>query len=245
VPVHKRLQMFGQRGPGDGMREGAVRAGVFADLDSGDRGAFIRHLKPAVFARGRTIFSQGHTAGDVYLIDEGKVKLTRTSPEGRTRLIEVLGPGDVFGELAVVDGGPRSFTATTLAETHAAMISKTDLDALMTERPEVARRLLRLLAARLRRTNDLLSDQTHVDVAGRLAKQLLYLAQRFGTTEGTTLRVNHELTQTELAHLVGSTRESVNSALVDFTQRGWIRAAGKGIIICDSERLAHRANGAN
>jgi CRP/FNR family transcriptional regulator, cyclic AMP receptor protein len=225
------------------MRDGVVRTGVFADLDPGDRGAFIRHLKPTIFARGRTIFSQGHPAGDVYFIDEGKVKLTRTSPAGRTRLIEVLGPGDVFGELAVLDDGPRSFTAITLAETRAATMSRTDLDALMTERPEVARRLLRLLAARLRRTNDLLSDQTHVDVAGRLAKQLLYLAQRFGTTEGTTLRVNHELTQTELAHLVGSTRESVNSALVNFTQCGWIRVSGKGIVIYDPERLARRAHG--
>jgi len=105
-------------------------------------------------------------------------------------------------------------------------------------KPEIAGQLLRLLTRRLRRTNDLLCDQIDIDVAGRTAKQLLYLAQRFGIADGAALRVDHGLSQTELAQLIGSTRESVNTALVDFTERGWIRTTTRGVMIYDPQRLA-------
>ena len=102
-------------------------------------------------------------------------------------------------------------------------------------------RLLRVLARRLRRTNNNLADLIFTDVPGRVAKQLLQLAQRFGTQEGGALRVTHDLTQEEIAQLVGASRETVNKALADFAQRGWLRLEGKSVLIADSERLARRA----
>ena len=86
-----------------------------------------------------------------------------------------------------------------------------------------------------------LADLIFTDVPGRVAKQLLQLAQRFGTQEGGALRVTHDLTQEEIAHLVGASRETVNKALADFAQRGWIRLEGKSVLISDSERLVRRA----
>ena len=100
---------------------------------------------------------------------------------------------------------------------------------------------LRGLARRLRRTNNNLADLIFTDVPGRVAKQLLQLAQRFGTQEGGALRVTHDLTQEEIAQLVGASRETVNKALADFAHRGWIRLEGKSVLISDSERLARRA----
>ena len=108
-------------------------------------------------------------------------------------------------------------------------------------RPEIADRLLRVLARRLRRTNSNLTDLIFIDVPGRVAKKLLGLAQRFGTREGGAMRVTHDLTQEELAQLVGASRETVNKALSDFAQRGWIQMEGKSLLICDSEGLAMRA----
>jgi CRP/FNR family cyclic AMP-dependent transcriptional regulator len=95
------------------------------------------------------------------------------------------------------------------------------------DRPEIAEQLLRVLARRLRRTNNNLADLIFTDVPGRVAKQLLALAQRFGTQEDGTLRVTHDLTQEEIAQLVGASRETVNKALAEFAHRGWIRVDGK------------------
>jgi CRP-like cAMP-binding protein len=107
----------------------------------------------------------------------------------------------------------------------------------MVERPEITERLLRVLARRLRRTNDNVADLIFTDGPGRVAKQLLQLAQRFGAHEDGALRVNHDLTQKEIAQLVGASRETVNKALADFAHRGWITLEGKSVLISNCERL--------
>ena len=98
-----------------------------------------------------------------------------------------------------------------------------------------------MLARRLRRTNANLADLIFTDVPGRVAKTLLQLANRFGVQEGGALRVNHDLTQEEIAQLVGASRETVNKALATFAHRGWIRLEGKSVLIVDTEHLAKRA----
>jgi CRP-like cAMP-binding protein len=98
-----------------------------------------------------------------------------------------------------------------------------------------------VLARRLRRTNDALADLIFTDVPGRVAKALLELASRFGTPEGEGVRVHHDLTQEELAQLVGASRETVNKALADFASRGWMRVDSRAVTLLDRERLARRA----
>ena len=109
------------------------------------------------------------------------------------------------------------------------------------ERPEISDQLLRVLARRLRRTNNNLADLIFTDVPGRVAKALLQLAQRFGTQEGGNIRVTHDLTQEEIAQLVGASRETVNKALADFVHRGWIQLQGKSVVVLDEDRLRRRA----
>jgi CRP-like cAMP-binding protein len=128
-----------------------------------------------------------------------------------------------------------------LNDVRAAPLDGVLLRAWIADHPRVAERLLRVLARRLRRTDDSLCDLIFTDVSGRLAKQLLHLAQRFGVQEDGALRLTQDLTQEELAHLVGSSRETVNKALSDFSQRGWIRLDGKSMVITESEHLARRA----
>ena len=152
---------------------------------------------------------------------------------------------------AVANGLPAFSTVTGAidaaierSDVDAFGVARIDRDALrawIADRPEIAEQLLRVLARRLRRTNNNLADLIFTDVPGRVAKQLLQLAQRFGTQEGGALRVTHDLTQEEIAQLVGASRETVNKALADFAHRGWIRLEGKSVLISDSERLARRA----
>ena len=224
------------------MSEVLARAGIFQGVSPDAVAALVRELEPVTFRRGHVVFTEGEPGDTLYIITAGKVKIGRKSADGRDSLITLMGPSDMFGELAIFDPGPRTSTVTALTEVKAVVMSRSVLRSWITDRPEIAEQLLRVLARRLRRTNDNLSDLIFTDVPGRVAKQLLYLAQRFGSRDGNALRVDHELTQEEIAQLVGSSRETVNKALSDFTQRGWIRVQGRSILIDNAERLAKRAH---
>ena len=144
-------------------------------------------------------------------------------------------------ELSIFDPGPRTSAAVCVTEVTAASMNSDLLHRWIDDHPDISAQLLRMLARRLRRTNNSLADLIFTDVPGRVAKALLQLANRFGTQEGANLRVTHDLTQEEIAQLVGASRETVNKALAEFAHRGWIRLEGKSVVICDTERLARRA----
>ena len=120
-------------------------------------------------------------------------------------------------------------------------VGNDDLDQWLRGRPDVARHLLRALARRLRRTNEALADLVFSDVPGRVAKALLDLSERFGRPTDDGLRVAHDLTQEELAQLVGASRETVNKALADFASRGWLRLEARAVVLLDIDRLRKRA----
>lgn len=223
------------------MDEILARAGIFQGVEPSAIAALTKQLQPADFPRGHMVFSEGEPGDRLYIIIVGKVKIGRRSPDGRENLLTVMGPSDMFGELSIFDPGPRTSSATTITEVRAVSMDRDALRAWIADRPEIAEQLLRVLARRLRRTNNNLADLIFTDVPGRVAKQLLQLAQRFGTQEGDAMRVTHDLTQEEIAQLVGASRETVNKALADFAHRGWIRLEGKSVLISDSERLARRA----
>jgi CRP/FNR family transcriptional regulator, cyclic AMP receptor protein len=217
------------------------KAGLFQGVDPDDVEALGSQFEEFDAHRGTILFSEGEPGDCLYIVLSGKVKLGRRSSDGRENLVAVMGPADQFGELSLFDPGPRTSTAVAVTDARLARLPKQALQKWVQDRPEVATQLLRVIARRLRRTNTMLADLIFVDVPGRVAKQLLQLAQRFGSLEGGQLRVTHDLTQEELAQLVGASRETVNKALADFAQRGWLRLEGKSVVILDRERLARRA----
>jgi CRP-like cAMP-binding protein len=146
----------------------------------------------------------------------------------------------MFGELAVFDSGPRSSTATAVTEVRAMFAERAALRACIADHPEIAEQLLRVLARRLRRTVDNQVELMGIDVPGRLARLLLQLGQQFGSQHDGAMHVSHDLTQEELAQLIGASRETVNQALTDFARRGWIQLFDKGVLILDSEHLMRR-----
>ena len=224
------------------MEDDVVRqAPLFAALDDEAAQALRSTMTRVEVPRGEAIFHEGDPGDRLYVIVEGKIKLGRASGDGRENLLAVLGPGEMFGELSLFDPGPRNAAGTAVADTVLLGMGTDDLDEWLRGRPEVARHLLRALARRLRRTNEALADLVFSDVPGRVAKQLLELAKRFGDRADDGVHVHHDLTQEELAQLVGASRETVNKALADFASRAWLRLDGKSVIILDPERLARRA----
>ncbi|MGH3395360.1 MAG: Crp/Fnr family transcriptional regulator, partial [Streptosporangiaceae bacterium] len=137
---------------------------------------------------------------------------------------------------------PRTASATAITDATLAGLTHVDLRTWLASRPEVAMHMLGALAQRLRRINDIKADLVFTDVPGRVAKALLDLGSRFGVQQDNGLQVNHDLTQEELAQLVGASRETVNKALADFAARGWIQLAAKSVLLVDTDRLRKRAS---
>ncbi len=212
-------------------------APLFAGLDDDAWSALERRLTEQRVPRGATLFRTGDPGGTLHVIADGKVKITHTSADGREQAIAILGPGDLLGELSIFDAQPRAATATAVNATMLATLSESAFHEWLDEHPRAALALLRALAERLRQTNEAMADLVFTDVPGRTAKMLLHLAERFGE-DG---RVDHDLTQEELAQLVGASRETVNKALSDFANRGWIRLDGRAVVILDADRLSRRA----
>ena len=223
------------------MNDDVRRMPLFAALDDDAASALRASMTEVSVARGRSLFDEGDPGDRLYVVTAGKIKLVRTSVDGRENLLAVLGPGEMFGELSLFDPGPRTATATAVTETRLIGLGHDDLQPWLAGRPEVAGQLLTALARRLRRTNESLADLVFSDVPGRVAKALLDLAQRFGRPTENGLHVTHDLTQEELAQLVGASRETVNKALADFAQRGWVRLEARAVDILDVERLTRRA----
>jgi CRP/FNR family cyclic AMP-dependent transcriptional regulator len=217
------------------------RAGLFQGVDPDAVEALSSEFEIIDAPRGTTLFHEGDPGESLFIVLSGKVKLGRRSSDGRENLVAIMGPADQFGELSLFDPGPRTATATVVTDARVARLPKAALQKWVQDRPQIAMQLLRVVARRLRRTNTMLADLIFVDVPGRVAKQLLQLAQRFGSIDNGQLRVTHDLTQEELAQLVGASRETVNKALADFASRGWLRLEGKSVVILDRERLARRS----
>jgi CRP-like cAMP-binding protein len=217
------------------------QAPLFAALDDEAAEALRKTMTRVEVPRGETIFHEGDPGDRLYVIVEGKIKLGRASGDGRENLLAVLGPGEMFGELSLFDPGQRNATGTAVADTVLIGMGSDDLDQWLRGRPDVARHLLRALARRLRRTNEALADLVFSDVPGRVAKALLDLSERFGRPTDDGLRVAHDLTQEELAQLVGASRETVNKALADFASRGWLRLEARAVVLLDVDRLRKRA----
>lgn len=217
------------------------QAPLLASLSDEEATALQRSMVPHAMSRGEVLFREGEPGDRLYIIIRGKIKLGRTSPDGRENLVSVLGPGEMFGELTVFDPGARSLTATAVSPTELLGLGSEDLSAFLREHPEVARQMLQALARRLRRTTNTVADLVFSDVPGRVAKAMLDLARRFGRETDGGLLVSHELTQEELAQLVGASRETVNKALADFVARGWIKLEARAVLILDPERLSKRA----
>jgi len=217
------------------------KAPLFTALDDAAAISLLANMVSVKIAKGSVLFAEGDEGDQLYVIAEGKLKLGTSSGDGRENLLSILGPGEMFGELSLFDPGPRTSTATAVTDAKLFSLGQEKLLPWLAENPMVSLQLLASLAQRLRRTNEAVGDLVFSDVPGRVAKALIDLGERFGRKTDEGLFVHHDLTQEELAQLVGASRETVNKALADFAGRNWLKLDGRAVLITDFERLSKRS----
>ncbi|GAB4275620.1 MAG: Crp/Fnr family transcriptional regulator [Candidatus Promineifilaceae bacterium] len=191
------------------------------------------------FSSGQIIFHHGDPGGLLYMITKGKVKITHSNPEGHEALLAILGQGDFFGELALLDDSPRSATAEAITQTEALTLHREDFIRYIKENPDFSLHVLHTLAQHIRRLNNQISDIFFLDLPARLARVLLQLAEQHGKPidKKGSIRIEISLTQTDLAEMTGATRVSINKALGRFRRNGWVQVNGRKFTITDRDAL--------
>jgi CRP-like cAMP-binding protein len=210
-----------------------ARAPLFRALDERVLGQLAGRLPQRVVAKGAAIFVQEELGDRMFVLAEGVVKLVLRSARGQVIELVRHRPPAIFGEIAILDGGPRSATAEAVQESRLLVVAREEFLRLLRSDMQVADALLRSLGEMVRRTTRQMSALVFLDMRGRVARQLLQLAADDGTT-------TPPVTQTELAEMVGGARQTVNLALRRLEQDGHIRM-GRRIRILDEERLRQRA----
>lgn len=211
----------------------AVR--LFDALPEDVRARLSEQMEVRRYARGDHLFHQGDPATEMFVVLEGRIAIANQSGDGRESVIVILEHGGLFGELALFDDAPRSADGRAVADSEVACLPYESVRAVLREKPDLLWIMVRLLAERLRATDEALADAIFLDVPARTAKRLLDLA---GAEDQFTLPV----TQEELASMIGASRERVNKALALFTKLGWLEVEGRGNYrILDRDALEARA----
>jgi CRP/FNR family transcriptional regulator, cyclic AMP receptor protein len=224
----------------DLVHEALRAATVFADTSPAMVSQLGEQCRLRGYGRGDYVFREGDIGDSLFIVVEGQVKLQVSSQDGDIAVITTATAPDCFGELAFLDGGPRSTSARALTDLMLVEIPRPSLLALVREEPKVLDTLLHILGGRLRRLTEQIADATFLDVGGRLAKLLLTLANAQSGAP-TAASADLALTQTDLANMVGGTRQTVNRILSDLDQRGVIHLDGKVLIIRRPDVLRRRA----
>ena len=196
---------------------------LFADLADEEVRELMTVARRRTFRAGEVIFHREDPGQVLYVIKEGKVKICQISPDGQEMTLTVLGKGEYFGELALLDGLPRSTDAIASERVECYTLQRTDFHNAIMKNPKIAIQALEVLSKRLRNTNQMVEDMIFLDVYGRVAKKLLELADAHGAkAEDGGIRIEMRLTQQELASMVGASRESVNKVMGYFTEKNFI-----------------------
>jgi CRP-like cAMP-binding protein len=214
-------------------------AGLFADVPREVLERIASVVSERTFRKGQFVFQQGDPGDSCYLIVAGSVKVLTTTADGAEVIHCTLRAGDSFGELSFLDGLDRSAAVETLEDSRLLVLRAPALDVLLSN-AAATRTLLAYQGSLIRRLTEQAADLMVLDLPARLAKCLDRLAATHGVASPEGIRLEPALTQSELAALVGATRATVNAALAEFTRRGWIRSAGRVLLITDSDGLRRR-----
>ncbi|MEO6601423.1 MAG: Crp/Fnr family transcriptional regulator [Polyangiaceae bacterium] len=190
------------------------------------------------------VVTQGEPALALFVIVRGRLKVASSGPDGRDTVLGIMGEREVFGEVALIDGGARSATCTAVEPCELLVIERSLFLNLLETSPGISIKLLYVLAQRLRRLSQRSEDAAFLDVPSRLARSLLDLATRFGESErppSNGIRLTIKLSQQELGDLVGATRESVNKHLNDWTRQGILELQGGRMVINDIDSVRRLA----
>ena len=221
--------------------EALAGSSLFQGMGEAELLAMAGRMKPRVYRRGEVIFRREDPAGALHLIQSGSVKISLDNDEGKETVLALFGPGACFGEIAALDGGPRSATVTAVEPTETLALLRTDLLDLMRSQPDVALALIGTLATRLRRIDARLEDAHFLDLDTRFARLLASLAEERGEPTAAGVEIKLPLTQSELAAMIGATRVSANRLLGAYQDAGLVRLQKRSIVLTNMPALLIRA----
>ncbi len=211
---------------------------LFTNIIGNDLQAIARHIVPRHFKQGEIIFHEGDPGRSLYLVKSGQVRIFINGLDGSETSVILFGkPGDIFGELAVIDGLNRSASAVALGETVLYTMSRDNFRDQMRQRPQLALNFMKILSERVRYNTKQMDSLATLDVPGRLARKLLELAHEYGRVTPNGVHIDMALTQTNLASLIGATRESTNKSLREFRKHDWIRLESGQMYILNPDAL--------
>jgi CRP/FNR family cyclic AMP-dependent transcriptional regulator len=207
---------------------------LFSELDPEELTKVAALAQTRAVARETPVFHAGDAADAVYVIVNGKVKIVTTSSDGREFILTVLGAGQVFGEMALLESAPRSASVITVTPTELIVLGRREFQHLLDTSPSISRKLLTILSRRLRRANSTMESLAYMDVAGRLARFLLDLARDHGQRMGNGWVVVRRPTHADIAHSIGTSRETVSRLINEFEEGFGLVNKGKFTYIRES-----------
>jgi CRP/FNR family cyclic AMP-dependent transcriptional regulator len=223
--------------------EALRRCALFSQVDEGTLVICADSLVAHRYRRNETIFHQGDPGDSLYIIETGAVKIVLPSPEGAGEaILATLGPGDFFGELVLLDGAERSATAIAHEATTALVLRRDAFSRLIDTVPSLSRELLAALAAELRRLTRHVEELYFLDLPGRLARRIVRMAREADPAASGLVTLDWTFSQSELAGMIGGTRQTVNRLLGDFTAEGLIRIERDTLVVPDLDRLERAAD---
>lgn len=227
------------------MTDALAAVPLFAGLDGDGRADLARGMRIRRFRRGETVFHVGDPGDALFIVMAGSIKITLPADTGDEAILATLRAGDFFGELALLDGAPRSATAVAIEPTETYVLSRDGFRDLIATQSQMREALLATLAAEVRRLTNHVEELHFLDITGRLASRLVRLSAESGATRLADggVRLAGPLTQGDLAAMIGCTRQSVNKLLGMFSDDGFIRLERDRIVVLDLDglkRAAHR-----
>jgi CRP/FNR family transcriptional regulator, cyclic AMP receptor protein len=220
------------------------RVWLFAELDDDELQQIARLARERTCCSGEVLVHQGEASGELFTVIQGRLKVISTAPEGDEVLLSVIGAGEVFGELALLDDLPRSATVCAVEHCRLLVVPRASFRPLLLRMPTLGLRLLKIMAGHVRRLSARTEDATTLDVRTRLAKTLHELAVRFGIPAPRgSIRITLRLSQQELGRLVGATREMINRCLRELASSGAVRHEKGGLTVLKPEALRAIAEG--
>jgi CRP-like cAMP-binding protein len=209
------------------------------------RNFLFRNLDPDVIERisalgttvelagNQVLFLKGDEGDALYGVLDGRIRISSGDADGKEIILNIIDPGDIFGEIALLDGKPRTADASAMAASQLFRVQRSDFLGLMAAEPRLTQHLLEMVCGRIRKTSEMLEDSAFLDLPARLAKRLLSLAKYYGDSSQETALTGIQISQAELGQLMGTSRESINKHLQYWRGRGWI-TLGRGRVTIEA-----------
>lgn len=210
---------------------------ILRELSPGELEELCRYARVTIHAAEETLFQKGDPGDGMIAVISGRVRITANAPDGRQLILNMINPGEIFGEMALISDQPRSADAITDAPSSLLHLLRQDFVPFLEQSPRLMLRLLRVLSQRLRHTSEQLEESIFLDVPGRLSRRLLWLAEVVGKPHEGGILIDATISQQQLGNFVGATRESINKTLRTWRTANLIDMAGGKIVLRDVEAL--------